>query len=297
LPQLFQWFFRVHLIGKKDVHFSTQNIGTMDQQQTFEKAISKDGTGIGFAKRGTGKPILFVHGTSADHKSWIVISPHFEQNLTFYAMDRRGRGESGDAPDYDFMREVEDVVAVVETIGDSVTLFGHSFGGLCCLEAALKTNKIKCLILYEPMVPKEVQKIPSSIIDGIQSRIDKGELESAMELFLREVAKISDGDLDIYRKSPLWKARIPLMPTVPRELAIESSYSFNAEKFAAIKVPVLLLLGEESPEIYRKGAELIDSALPNSKIVTLEGQQHMVHYTNPELLARETYEFLRTVED
>ena len=86
----------------------------------MEQTRSKDGTDIGFWRSGSGPPLLLVHGTTADHSRWSSISPRFEQHFTVYAMDRRGRGGSGDSPDYALAREAEDVAAVVEAVGEPV---------------------------------------------------------------------------------------------------------------------------------------------------------------------------------
>jgi pimeloyl-ACP methyl ester carboxylesterase len=86
----------------------------------MEQITSNDGAVIGFQRSGAGQPLLLVHGTTADHRRWSPISPHFEQHFTVYAMDRRGRGGSSDSPDYHIMREAEDVAAVV--IVTSVTI-------------------------------------------------------------------------------------------------------------------------------------------------------------------------------
>lgn len=47
------------------------------------------------------------------------------------------------------MREAEDVAAVVDSIGESVNLLHHSYGGLCALEACLLTSHVRRLVLYE----------------------------------------------------------------------------------------------------------------------------------------------------
>jgi pimeloyl-ACP methyl ester carboxylesterase len=63
-----------------------------------------------------------------------------EQRFTVYAVDRRGRGQSGDSPVYSIEREYEDIAAVVESIREPVNLLGHSYGALCSLEAALRVT-------------------------------------------------------------------------------------------------------------------------------------------------------------
>jgi pimeloyl-ACP methyl ester carboxylesterase len=45
---------------------------------------------------GSGPSLLLVHGVMSDHRRWRII-PLLEPSFTMHALDRRGRGESGDA--------------------------------------------------------------------------------------------------------------------------------------------------------------------------------------------------------
>jgi pimeloyl-ACP methyl ester carboxylesterase len=207
-------------------------------------------------------------------------------------MDRRGRGESGDTPDYDLMREAEDIVAVIESFNEPVNLVGHSYGGLCCMEAALLTDKIRKLVLYEPAINISDSPYPMDAPNQIMDQIDNGDLENAMEFFLRNIAKMPDHELELYRKTPYWKARIPLVTTIPREMEADLNYQFNKLRFSNMKVPTMLLLGGNSPEFTHEAVELVHSSLPNSKITVLPGEQHIAHHTNPQLLTRELLDFL-----
>ncbi|MCZ7544560.1 MAG: alpha/beta fold hydrolase [Anaerolineae bacterium] len=116
----------------------------------MEKVRSQDGTPIAYHRNGEGPPLVLVHGAIASHARWAAITPALAQRYTVYAIDRRGRGESGDAESYAMAREFEDVAAVVDAIGEGVNLLGHSFGALCALEAALLTPHVRRLIAYEP---------------------------------------------------------------------------------------------------------------------------------------------------
>jgi pimeloyl-ACP methyl ester carboxylesterase len=64
------------------------------------------------------------------------VLPALEERFTVFALDRHGREPRGDATDYALEREYEDVVAVVESAGEEVKVLGHSYGGICALEAA-----------------------------------------------------------------------------------------------------------------------------------------------------------------
>jgi pimeloyl-ACP methyl ester carboxylesterase len=80
-------------------------------------------------RSGEGPPLVLVHGAAADHSRWAPVLPELEAHFTVLALDRRGRGQSGDADEYALEREFEDVVAVVEAAGSDVNVLGHSHGG------------------------------------------------------------------------------------------------------------------------------------------------------------------------
>ena len=259
----------------------------------METTTSKDGTTIGYQMSGVGPPLILVHGTTADHHRWVTVSLYLEPHFTLYAMDRRGRGGSSDGPVYGLLHEAEDVAAVANSIGRPVSLLGHSYGGLCSLEASLLTDKIQKLVLYEPPVPSIMPISPPGVLDRIQSLADKGELEAGLEVFFREVVKMPEYELKEYRMLPMWQRRITLVPTIVRELnTVERIYQFDPGKFASLKAQVLLLLGGDSPPFMKKATEMIHDALPNSQIVVLAGQQHIAMDRNPKLFTEKVLQFL-----
>jgi pimeloyl-ACP methyl ester carboxylesterase len=112
----------------------------------METITSRDGTRIAYARSGAGPPLILVHGTSAAATRWAPVVPALEEHFTVYAVDRRGRGESGDADDYAIEREFEDIAALIDATGGPANVLGHSFGG-CALEAGLRTENLHRLIV------------------------------------------------------------------------------------------------------------------------------------------------------
>lgn len=259
----------------------------------MEHVTAPDGTPIAYQRRGTGPALLLVHGTTADHRSWAAVAPLLEPHLTLYAIDRRGRGESGDAPGYALAREVDDIIAVIEASGGPVNLLGHSYGALCCLEAALLTDRIDRLILYEPGLTTGIELYPPGVPERMQALLDSGDAEGVMRVMFREIVCMPEHELAEYRRSPLWAARLPLARTIPREMAVELAYHFDAARFAGLRTPTLLLSGEESPDALRQATALVHAALPDSRIAVLPGQQHIAYRTAPELFAGTVLDFLR----
>jgi pimeloyl-ACP methyl ester carboxylesterase len=261
-------------------------------ETTMAQISSSDGTMIGFQCSGTGPPLLLVHGTTADHQRWGPIIPPLAQQFTVYTMDRRGRGASSDAPVYHLLREAADVAAVVAAIGEPLFLLGHSYGALCSLEAARLTDGVSRLILYEPPPPTGLPLDPVDIPDRMQALIDSGAWEVALEVFMREVVRMPAHELATYRQLPMWKVRVQLVPTIPRELTFGRTYRFQAEQFADLRVPTLLLLGGDSPPMFQQAIAQVEAALPDSRVVVLPGQRHIAMDTNPTLFVHEVLHFL-----
>lgn len=119
---------------------------------------------------------MLVHGTGGFSTRWKPILPALEKYRTVYAVDRRGRGESGDGSNYAIEREFDDVAAVVDPIGNGVDLLGHSFGAVCALEAGLRTSHLRKLILYEPPLALVGLSIyPEGIVDRLRAQLDSGD--------------------------------------------------------------------------------------------------------------------------
>ena len=258
----------------------------------METFTSRDGTTIGCRRTGSGDPLLLVQGTTADHRRWDRISPAFESHFMVHAMDRRGRGASTDARDYDLLREAEDIAAVVDGIGEPVHLVAHSYGAVCALESTLRTTGVRRMVLYEPPIPTGAPMYPPGLPDRLDNLVGAGNPEAALELFFREVVRMPDTELTKYRAMRMWRSRIEMVPTIARELAIDRSYTFDASKFADVTVPTLLLVGGDSPPLFTVAIDAVHAALPHAEVVTLRGQQHIAMDLDPELFTTAVLDFL-----
>lgn len=58
-------------------------------------------------------------------------------------------------------------------------------------------------------------------------------------------------------------------------------------------MPVLLLTGEDSSDPSKADIETVAAALPDARIVVLEGQQHVADVLVPEVFAEHVTAFLR----
>lgn len=258
----------------------------------METIRSWDGTRIAYARSGTGPPLLLVHGSLADHTRWAPILPALEPHFTVYAMDARGRGGSGDAPDYAIERDYEDIAALVDAVGGPVAVVGHSHGALTGLEAALLTPNIGRLVLYEPPQPG-VQVVPADVTARMRALLDAGDPEGVIRTLMLDGLGSTEEEFEMVRAAPSWPGRVAAAHTVLREDEAEEALPpFDPARFAGLAIPVLLLLGGDSPSYFSGFTAQLHAALPNSKVVILRSQQHIAITTAPDLFAREVLAFL-----
>jgi pimeloyl-ACP methyl ester carboxylesterase len=203
------------------------------------------------------------------------------------------RGGSGDAPAYDLQREAEDVAAVVDSIGEPVSVLGHSYGGLCAVEAALLTSNLRRLILYEGVPLRGADGYRPGLLDRIEAMLETGDVEGMLVAMYRELVEMPREELEILRSQrDAWAARLRNAPSMPREARMEERYTFAPERFKGVQTPVLFLVGGDSPPRELENAKGVADTLPDARVVILPGQQHVAMHTAPEVFVREVVRFL-----
>jgi pimeloyl-ACP methyl ester carboxylesterase len=262
------------------------------------RVVSADGTEIAYWTSGQGPPLVVVHGAPADHTRWRPLLPYLEPQVTVHAIDRRGRGASGDGPDYDISREFEDLGAVVDAVarasGSAVDVYGHSYGGFVAFGAATLTPNIRRLVLYEgwPVLNPEVFAVPAAIEKRMDALLAAGNREGLLETIMRDVVMLSEAELNSLRAMPSWQGRVDCAHTLPRELRACVKATLDPAEAARIKVPTLLLTGELSPDPAKAAIDSVAAALPDARIVVIEGQQHIADVLVPEVFAGHVMAFL-----
>ncbi len=253
--------------------------------------LSPDGTSIAVWSSGAGPPLLLVHGSMSDHQRW-RITEHLTPHRTVHALDRRGRGASSDGPAWSPDREVEDVVAVIGTLAAEasapVDVLGHSLGGYLALRAAARNPQVRRLVVYEPAIVESPQ--PEELVARMQAAADAGRYEDVVEMMVREVLHMPEEQVAALRELPSWPSRVATAPTLPREENVRMV--LDAEQLTAVTAPTLLIRGGDSPGFLQDAVRVVADGLPDTRVVTLDGHQHVADQTDPEMFARVVLDFL-----
>jgi pimeloyl-ACP methyl ester carboxylesterase len=271
------------------------------------RVVAPDGTPIALFAAGVGRPLLLVHGTTADHRTWRAVGPELSTRWRLHAIDRRGRGDSGDGGDrgvgdrgvgggqapYAIAREFDDLAAVADALaadaGGPVDVVGHSLGGRIALGASLRTPAIRRIVAYEGApLPPGTDALDPGLEARLRADLADGDLDGMLARFMTEAIGMPPTDLAAFRADPIWPLRAAAAPTILRELdAAEHDPAAGLDALAAVRVPVLQLVGSLSPAAFRVGSEALNRQLADGRLEVIEGARHAAHHSHvAEFIAR-----------
>ena len=242
---------------------------------------SADGTRLAVYPAGHGPGLVMVGGALADHTALSPLLPLLEQRFTVHVYDRRGRGASGDAPEYAVERELEDLAAVVAYAGPEATVYGHSSGAILALEAAARRLAISQLIVYEPpyVVNGGRPRPPADLPQRLATLVRSGDDDGAVRVFLREGLRLPEAQIEAMDR----RAFLPMARSTVYDAYVAGQCVLPADRFAAIVTPTTVVCGGGSAPWLRAGAQALAATLRDARFVTLGGRQHA---PDPPMLAR-----------
>jgi pimeloyl-ACP methyl ester carboxylesterase len=260
-----------------------------DEEEPVDTVTSKDGTSIAFDRLGNGPPVVLVCGGSVDRMADAGLAAALASDLTVYNFDRRGRGDSGDAPEYAVAREVEDIAAMIDAAGGSAHLYGTSSGAALAMEAAASGLPIRKLALWEP--PYSVQgrpDLPDDTASVYRELVAAGRRGDAVEYFMLKVVGMPEEFAAAARQAPWWKDQEAIAHTLAYDATVMGDYTIPTERARAVSVPTIILVGGASFGFMGETADALAELIPNAHRRTLEGQEHNV---DPEVMAQALKQF------
>ncbi len=265
------------------------------EAQLPQTVTSKDGTPIAFERYGEGPALLLIGGALSERTAWAPMAKLLAKNFSVFAVDRRGRGDSGDTPPYTVEREIEDIEGLIAEAGGTAFIHGQSSGAVLSLEATARyPNRVQKLSLYEPpfIIDDSRSPPPANFAEHIDHLLASNRRGEAIGYWMAEVVGAPTAVVAEMRASPAWEALEGLAHTLPYDIAVlDGNMAGNplpAERWTGVTPPVLVLDGGASPRWIRNSARRLAEILPHAPHRTLEGQ---THDAAPDVLADELERF------
>jgi pimeloyl-ACP methyl ester carboxylesterase len=241
---------------------------------------SADRTAIVYDIQGQGPAVIVVDGAMSLRQSKAQLAELLATSFTVVNYDRRGRGDSGDTRPYGVAREVEDINALIDEVGGTASLFGHSSGATLALEAAAQLGaKVGKLALYEPPHTDDPadRKPWATYIAQLTEALAAGRHGDAVALFMRFVG-MPDEQIAGMRQAPFWPGMEAVAPTLAYDHTgvLGPDRAVPAARAAGVPTPALLMYGDASFPFMRETAEKLSRAMPQAQLRVLAGQTHDV---------------------
>ena len=157
----------------------------------MDTVTSADGTRIAYDRYGEGPAVILVNGALGyrKFKTMEQIATSLSEQCTVINYDRRGRGDSGPSGPASVEREIEDLAALIDTVGGRASLWGYSSGSAVALRAAAAGLSVEKLVLYEiPFKTDPIAKFPrDDYAARLEPLIAADDRMGAAKHFLRNV--------------------------------------------------------------------------------------------------------------
>jgi len=153
--------------------------------------VKGDGIEINLARwEGSGKPILCIHGITANCRCWDVLAGALVPEYRVLAMDLRGRGGSDKPPrGYSLDYHLRDINCLLDDLGiDRAVIMGHSLGAFIGLAFAAEfSDRVERLILVDGGGDLSKEQMEKVFI-GIKPALDRlGQVFPSAEAYLEKM--------------------------------------------------------------------------------------------------------------
>ena len=279
--------------GNRNSNKSKQDV---DHAIAELKTVFINGDSISYMDIGKGEPVVFVHGTVGDYRVWGAQMDTFATSHRVIAYSRRyaypNKQIINDSADYSVTPHAKDLAQFIKTLDlGPVHLVGHSYGAFTSLLAAMEHPELlRSLTLGEPPVMPLLQNVSGgdtlgnnffakAIIPAAEA-FKNNNNEKGVEIFIGGVL----GDSLYFSKAPQLEKDIMMDNTLElRGIVLTENLfpSVSCDDIKKLKIPVLLITGDRSPQIFTSIINELDSCLNNNELAILSNSSHGLEYENP----------------
>lgn len=247
---------------------------------------------LAYSETGSGPPLVLVHGSPGEGRSWARVAPLLAGSFRVVMLDLPGYGRSTPIPDHPEGRTAAigaALAALIASFGQPAHVCGHSYGGNVALHAALAKSEIANLTLLEPVffraldLTSEDVKLKRSVqfFEDYAARVIGGEAEAVSEM----IDFWFGGGAFSKLPAPVQSYLKTSAPKNGRDVNAALSETPTIEQLAALPIPTTIAYGDASPQTAPDIAKALAKLLPNARLEVISGAHHGMLDTHPHAVA------------
>ncbi len=282
--------------------------------------IDVGGVGLFYTEKGTGQPVVLVHGVPTDFRAWSsqvdALSGHFTA-ITYSRRYAYPNTRQGDLQDSTVENNAADLAGMIGKLGVApVHLVGHSYGGFVAAYLATRQPElIRSLTLVEPAIASLLLKNQKSVAEQLSLLLTHPSVALSAQKFIRrshdpalkalergdtsEAVRLNlDGVQDrtgVLEQLPMEQRKMMLdNGRTIREVGTPFPMLTKAE-LKKFKGRTLVINGETSALWLRRVGEIAAASIPGCEKARIKSG-HYPHLENPTEFNRHFLDFLRRTE-
>jgi pimeloyl-ACP methyl ester carboxylesterase len=266
--------------------------------------IEVNGTRLEFIERGNGDPVVFVHGSASDHRTWHATLDDLSDRFRTIAYSRRYHWPNDRiaiGADYSMSEHVDDLAALLRSLDlGTVHLVGHSYGAFVALLLAIRApQNVRSLVLAEPPVftlfvsnePKlleilklaltrprtaaAVVKFGATGIAPATAAAERGDMDAAMRTFGTAVL-----GKEFYGRMSAARLAQVADNSIKAEFLGSGFSALADDQVRGVQTSTLLIGGQRSPPLFHRLLDRLQELLPHNERVGITDASHLVHEDN-----------------
>lgn len=250
--------------------------------------------------RGSGPPLVLLHGFPFDHRMWSGQEP-LADSLRVVAPDLRGFGGSTAGDGIESIRQLADDVARLMDalhLKTGAILCGLSMGGYVAQQLAVHhPSKFRGLILVDTRLEADTDAVRAGRAELAASVGRLGSRVAAEAMVPKLLAASTAGSPA--RRTVEEELRRMILSTSPETiiaaLAALAARPDMRSAMAAVRVPTLLVVGEEDVITPPEAMRTILDVMPHAELLVVPGCGHMTPMERPEIFNRAMIDFVARI--
>jgi non-heme chloroperoxidase len=237
-----------------------------------------------------GVPLVLLHGYTDSWQSYARVLPLIPRRFRVIAVDLRGHGGS-DRPTtgYGIPDMADDVVRLLVALDvDDAHLVGHSMGSFVAREVVRRTpRRIQRLVLVGSAATA-MNEGTQQLFDLIETFDEQIPLDFIEEFQRSTFARPLPADF----LAGVMAASGAVAPRVWRGAAEGMRQFDDVRRLRQLRLPTLLVWGEEDQVFKRRDQEALLDAIPGSRLVSYRATGHAPHWEVPESFVADLLGFI-----